>query len=258
MPSKSIVKAKKKTKSLVEPARKPRVYTFDLEATNLAANIGFIVCACVQDVDTKQLWTYRIDRTKEWKREKWNDKGVLVPLMAKLAEADVIVGHYAQRFDVPYIRTRALVHGLGDLAPVPLIDTWRVARNGLKLHSNRLQSLIDLLGKKDKTTLKLPIWTKAATGDKKSIQYIVDHCIVDTEELSEVYLELRYLIKDHPNVALISPAHDGNHCPVCHSTKLQRRGYRIARTRRSPRYQCQSCGHWSSGKSEKVLGVDVK
>ena len=234
-----------------------KVFVTDIEATNLAADIGFIICAGVQDVDTGKEWMYRIDRTKEWKTAKWNDHGVVKPLLDKLGEADILVAHYGQRFDIPYIRTRALVHGLPDLAPIPLIDSWRVIRNGLKLHNNRLQSLIDLLDAKDKTQLKLPIWTKAAAGDKRSIQYIVDHCVQDVRSLTACYKSIRHIIKDHPNVALTAHEHNGDKCPTCGSSKLQRRGWIIARTRRRPRYHCQGCGAWSRGKSETVPGVTI-
>ena len=236
---------------------KPKIYVFDIEATNLAADIGFVICVGIQDVETGKHWMYRIDRTKEWKTEKWNDGGVVKKAIERLSEADIIVAHFGKWFDVPYLRTRALVHGLPDLPPLPLIDTWRVLKNNLKLHNNRLQTLIDLLGKKDKTVLKLPIWTKAAAGDRESIEYIVDHCRVDVEELAECYKEIRHLVLDHPNVALLSKENPGDQCPACGSNKLQKRGWHIARTRRRRRYHCQKCGHWSRGKSEKVIGVDV-
>jgi uncharacterized protein YprB with RNaseH-like and TPR domain/predicted RNA-binding Zn-ribbon protein involved in translation (DUF1610 family) len=234
-----------------------KVYVFDLETTNLAANGGYILCACVCDVNTGQVWTYRIDKTKEWKKQKWDDSGVVKALINKLGEADVWVAHYGGRFDVPFLRTRALVHGLPDIPPTPLVDTWRVARNHLKLSSNRLAALTDLLKTHPKTPLNLTDWAKASAGCITSLNLIVEHCIADVVALKEVYIKLRGIIKDHPNVALLNHEHAGDRCPNCNSHKLQKRGKHIARTRWRQRYQCQDCGHWSKGPSLRMTNVTI-
>jgi transposase-like protein len=45
---------------------------------------------------------------------------------------------------------------------------------------------------------------------------------------------------------------------VCSSNRVHSRGYRIAKSRRSVRYQCQACGSWFQGKSEVVEPLNKK
>lgn len=239
-----------------------KIYSWDLETTNLAANIGFIVCASVRDVYSGQVWTYRIDRTKPFKRGNvWDDAEVVRSLSSKLAEADVWLTHYGslKKFDLPFLQTRMLVHGIEALPPIPMIDTHTVAKGQLKLHSNRLATLLSILGKDPKTSLDFTIWTKASGGHKPSIQYIVEHCERDVNALAEVYLELRPYIRNHPSVsAILQGQGKSGECPHCGGVDtLSKRGWGYARTTRRQRYYCEACGSWSSGKPEP-LGVKAR
>ena len=101
-----------------------------------------------------------------------------------------------RRFDIPFIRTRALGHGLhNELKSLKeqkfIRDTWLIARLKLKMSSNRLERLQDFLGVTSrKTRLKPQVWVRARMGYKKDIEYVADHCKADVLVLEQVHKKL--------------------------------------------------------------------
>ena len=62
----------------------------------------------------------------------------------------------------------------------------------------------------------------------------------DVVLLERVYFKLRPWAKN------LTSKEYGLKCPVCGSEKIQLRGWNINKVFKSRRFQCQSCGHWSS------------
>lgn len=183
------------------------------------------------------------------------EKHLLKDIYKRMLEADVWLSHYGRRFDIPFINSRLLYHGLKTLpANYAHIDTWRVARNHLKLRNNRLVTISEFLGTKSEKDAVLPEqWLRALGGHRQSMQYIVNHCKKDCLVLEEVYNQIRPLILEHPNRGVL----DGRSgCGICGSKRLQKRGFHLTRTRKYQRYQCQDCGSWSKD-PKPVKPVDV-
>ena len=234
-----------------------KIVLFDLETCDLAANKGHILCGSWTELGSKYVYTRRIDQYPIYKKELWNDEQLVLDLKADLEEADILVGHYSTRFDLPYLNSRLLKYGHSPVAPTAHVDTWRIARNRLRLQSNRLATLIEFLGvETQKTQLDVSEWKKAEYGVKSSLDYVVEHCEKDVIALEEVYLKIRSICPDHPNVNLARAIDDKNPvCSVCGSSRVHRRGTIPAKSRFSYRYQCQDCGHWDRGKPQKVPHV---
>jgi DNA polymerase elongation subunit (family B) len=226
--------------------KKPKIVFWDLETTNLNANFGYLLCTGYKELGDKKAKVISISDFPSFKSDPTNDKFLVEEFRKVLAEADVTLGWYSSRFDVPYMSSRLLYHGLDVLPPTPHIDLWRTARYKLRLNSNRLASVAAFLDLEEKTPLTGPIWIKAAAGDKKSIEYVKEHCLQDVEVLEQAYLKLRPLVAQHPNLGLMSGR--DFHCPYCGSSKLQKRGFLVTPTRRYQRQHCQSCGAWSKDK----------
>lgn len=233
-------------------AQKAKLIVFDIETSNLNADFGFILSACWMDIADRKLNTVRIDESKGYKNDRTNDRELVAKLAAALGEADVWISWYGDRFDIPYVNTRLLFHGLQVMPPIPSVDGWRAARNHLKLSSNRLANVTEFLDVQRKTPVVGWEWVKAAAGHKDSLNYIVEHNEKDVLALGEVYDLIRPVIRNHPNINLVERATVKQAldvlCPVCSSDHVQSRGYRIAKSRRSVRYQCQVCGSWFQGK----------
>lgn len=231
---------------------KAKITFVDIETTNLAANYGYILCVSWKFAGYKKVHTVSIVDSPTFKKDPTNDKWVVRRACEEISKADMWVTWYGLRFDIPYLQSRLLAHRLKPMPPIPHVDAWRIARYKLKLNSNRLASVTAFLGLENKTPLNGPIWIKAMAGHKPSIRYVVKHCEQDVRVLEQVYDQIKSLSTTHPNINLV--AGKGDACPTCGDKRIVKRGFSIARTVRSQRYQCQSCGSWCSGPAEKREG----
>jgi DNA polymerase elongation subunit (family B) len=176
-----------------------------------------------------------------------DDRGLITRLRKVLLEADVLVAHNGDRFDLRKFNGRAIFHGLKPLPKIATIDTLKIARRIFHFNSNRL----DYLGKFLCGTGKIPttydLWLKVMDGDEEALAKMVRYNKADVLVLEKVYERLRPFIKNHPNSALYSGV---TCCPTCGSNEFQRRGYLYQETTKRQRYQCSSpeCGAWFSGK----------
>lgn len=230
----------------------PRILLFDIEATNLSANFGFILCICYKWVGEKRVHTISIRDFARYERDRTNDSEVVRAFAEVYKEADIVVGHYSTKFDTPYINARLLYHGLDTLPPTRHIDTWRISKDRLRLNSNRLASISEFLGLGDKSPVLGPQWIRAMAGDASALRYIEKHCRIDVEVLEKTYLKLRALMPQHPNGNLVRKIKKA--CPICGSKKLTSRGWLLSYTSRKPRFVCPQ-GHWSHGNPEKLKDV---
>jgi uncharacterized protein YprB with RNaseH-like and TPR domain len=164
-----------------------RVGFLDIEASNLNANFGIMFCYCIK-VQGEDTILERLITKEELDRNL--DKQVVKQCIEDINSFDRLVTFYGKRFDLPFIRTRAVYWGL----PFPEYgklfhdDIYFIMRYKFKLHSNRLEnSCRSLLGKTDKTFLDPIAWIKALQGDKKSLNYILHHCHADVTDLEKLY-----------------------------------------------------------------------
>ena len=155
---------------------------FDIETTNLNASIGEILAACVKQLGQDEVKVFKAGR---------DDKKLVRDVAQELKKYDYICTYNGTRFDLPFISTRLLVHGQPSLGTLRHIDLYFTARTFLRLHSNRLQVVAEtLFGTSTKTQVLGNIWNRAQKGDRKSLNYIVEHCIEDVKELERVFCAL--------------------------------------------------------------------
>lgn len=230
-----------------------KILAWDLECSNLSADFGIILCCGVKEVGKgKPRILDILDYANKDRDLIAAERRLLIDVSETLLDSDVWLTHFGTHYDIPFINSRLLYHKLPTLpANFAHIDTWKIARNRLKLHNNRLVSISTFLGTEDeKNAIKPEQWIRALSGHKASMAYIVEHCRRDVLVLEEAYTRLRPLALDHPNRGLV----DGRGgCSICGSTRLQARGYHVTRTRKYRRFQCQGCGAWS--KSLKPVAV---
>ncbi|MGE3341515.1 MAG: ribonuclease H-like domain-containing protein [Candidatus Altimarinota bacterium] len=181
-----------------------------------------------------------IDDLKRFKKDPHDDKFVVQEFYKVLMEADVLVAHNGDKFDLPYIKTRMLFHGLPPLPPISTIDTYKIAKSQFMLNSNKLNYLGHLLkvGKKIETSQGL--WMRVFQGDPKAVKEMVEYNKGDVELLERVFLKLRPYCANHINRELFG----GIGCPRCGSSDIQSRGTHKAITKTYQRFQCQSCFGW--------------
>jgi uncharacterized protein YprB with RNaseH-like and TPR domain len=168
---------------------------FDLETSNLKANIGILLSWAIKYKGGKVVHDLI---TKRDILTGMMDKRIVKSFLAEIKNVDVLVGYYSTKFDVPFARTRAMMLGLVFPAFNSQFhhDVYYSARNKLCLHSKRLDAVAHALGSKhQKTPLDISVWQKAQYGDKKALGYVLEHNIADVQVLEEVFDMLRPHIK---------------------------------------------------------------
>lgn len=201
------------------------------------------VCAwSAKWLDGKQV-TKTLADYKGYKPHSRDDKKLLSDLWTLLDEADVVVAHNGDRFDVKKLNYRFIIHGLGIPSPYKTVDTLKEIKRVASFDSNRLNELCRQTGIGEKVrTGGADLWFDCLEGDRKAWARMKKYNAHDVVLLEEWYLTLRPWMKQHPNHGAYTGIAS---CPKCGSTKIQRRGKSRAATRTYDRYQCQSCGSWS-------------
>lgn len=169
-----------------------------------------------------------------------------------LDEAEVIIGHNAQKFDIKKINYRFMLHGMTPTSPYKIVDTLTAVKRVAQAPSHKL----DALGKDMKLGRKIEhegwsLWKKCYLGDPKAWEKMKRYNAQDVELLEKWYLRLRPWITNHPNMNLLMGGIFN--CPKCGGSQCQRRGYSPQRTQR---YVCLNCGAWSQGEKLKIKQQD--
>lgn len=224
-----------------------RILAWDIEASGLNADFGIVLCVGFKEVGTGKPEVYNILDYRDSSGDLIKaEKRLLKDVSTRLLDSDVWLTHFGTWFDINFVNSRLLYHRLPVIPPnFNHVDTWRIAKNRLKLRNNRLITISEFFGTEDeKNAIRPEQWIRALGGHKGSMDYIVEHCRRDVLVLEEVYTLIRPLVLDHPNKGLL----DGRGgCSVCGENKLQKRGFHVTRTRKYQRFQCTSCGAWSKG-----------
>ena len=169
------------------PEKKEVEGYLDIETTNLTASYGIMLAWCIYDANNEVMHEGLITRADLDSEDL--DKRITQELIDKLREFDRVYTFYGTKFDLPFVRTRAIVHGLDFPIFQTLFhkDIYYIVRNKFRLHSNKLVVACEvLLGKTNKTRITPHYWTKALMGHKESLEYIMEHCrydVIDTAAL---------------------------------------------------------------------------
>jgi len=161
---------------------------FDIEATNLNADFGRILCACFKE-ENGRVWTLsQRDWPKLLRDEPWNDSKLVEAILDKLSDFDVWCTYYGSKYDLPFVRTR--MFGLKNPKPVSgfHIDLYYRVKYGLRLSRSsllRIQEHLNLTTKK--TPVEAQAWCRASAGDPRPYAQIEHHCRLDVRVLEEVY-----------------------------------------------------------------------
>jgi len=173
-----------------------RIGVLDIETEDLNADYGIIFCWALYDLQTKEIYEDAINlediKTQSSSRRNkmpTEDKRVIESLIDKIKQYDRIYGHYSQRFDVPFIRTRAVMCKVD----FPVFgtcfhtDTWRILKDRFRLSRNSLANAhLKLLGYTRKDYLSLSIKHGCLRGEKWAIDLTKAHCrkdVLDTKDL---------------------------------------------------------------------------
>lgn len=187
-----------------------------------------------------------------------DEKQMLSVLFGLLDEADIVVAHNGDKFDLPHIQGRGLVLGLKPPAPYKTVDTVKVARYEFNFPSNSLEYLSTVLNLKNKKDghKKFPgfeLWLGVLANNPEAWAEMKDYNIMDIRALEELYLLFRPWMKKHPNVGVFDDTTNQDTCPKCGSHSLQRRGFAYTNVSKFQRFCCNECGSWSRTRLKEKL-----
>lgn len=189
-----------------------------------------------------------------------DDKELVEQAYNLLDEADIVVAHNGQKFDLPVIIGRGVVHGLQPPSPYFVVDTLLIARKEFRFVSNTLANLSKELGLTEKDSHKqfpgFELWLECLRGNDAAWKEMAEYNIQDVLTLEEMYYRMLPYMKNHPNVARLTNGEVA--CPKCGSKNIQYRGYYYTRAGLCyRRFVCLDCGGWGRVRfSERDLATD--
>jgi uncharacterized protein YprB with RNaseH-like and TPR domain len=237
----------------------PRVAFFDIETapikgytwTMYEANVlsverpTYLLSYAMKWAGQKTVHTRCLPDYKLYSKDKENDRELAKDLWKMMDEADVIVGHNGDAFDIKKANARFITHGLTPPSPSKTVDTLKIARRVFKFDSNKLDSIGVYLG----VGRKLPhtgihLWLGCMAGDPKSWRLMRRYNAQDVRLLEQVYLKVRAWAANHPDLRIYSG--EGG-CPVCRSQNIWNKGLSWSGRGARQRIQCQDCGKYFQG-----------
>jgi uncharacterized protein YprB with RNaseH-like and TPR domain len=167
-----------------------------------------IICICYKWEDEKEVYALQWDA-------KQNDKRMLEQFIAVANTANELVGHNGDKFDLAWIRTRCLFHGIDMFPNYQTIDTLKVARSKFRFQSNRLNYIAEFLGLGGKIKTEFNLWKDILLNkDKVAMEKMIKYCKKDVSLLEEVYKLLGNHIAPKTHYGVVF-GQDRGSCPEC-------------------------------------------
>lgn len=185
---------------------------------------------------------------KDWKKNVWNDRSLVKHFREVLINGnyDLIAGQNSDQFDIKLFNARLAYHNLKPLPEYNTLDTKKLAKGKLKLHSYSLDYMAWYFGLKGKYHHSgMDMWFASRDGNKKAQKEINTYCDKD------VWLTKEILFRILPFIKLPSSynRNDGIHLncsnPNCGSINLKRDKLRKTSTGWRIQYVCK-CGKYTT------------
>lgn len=181
-----------------------------------------------------------------------DDKRICASIWKLFDEADVIIAHNGNKFDIPKINWRFLVHDMKPTMPYQVIDTYKVAYKNFGASSNALNFLGKMLLNKQKLHTDYQLWIDCENGVQEALDRMEEYCVGDVSLLEDVYVELRPWIKSHPNLAVLMDAKE-QCCPNCGGFEFEEgEGYYTTPQNKYVSIRCKSCGAVNRKKASEI------
>lgn len=190
-------------------------------------------------------------RYGQYKAGTEDDRELIEDLWKLFNEADIIIAHNGDRFDIKKIKARMLTHIMKPPAPFRTVDTLKICKREFGLTSNKLDYIHKLLFGKEQgkvDTGGMDLWIRCLKGDLDAWDHMLEYNKRDIVILEDVYLRIRAWDRSHPNVAIMTDTEEPA-CTVCASTDLSALDTKVAtNVSLFNAYSCNTCGHVLRGR----------
>lgn len=181
--------------------------------------------------------------------KKGDDRRIMESIWPYVDEADIIIGHNLDKFDMLKLNSRWAPYGINPPMPYQTIDTLIGAKKNFSFSSNKLDYLAKVFGVTRKADNGgMARWNLCLEGDPQSLLDMEAYNRVDLLPTEEIYLCMRPYLKAHPNMGLFFSA-DSDVCYKCGSMDLDWSSNKFYYTgvNKYPMYRCRDCN--SPGRS---------
>lgn len=174
---------------------KNKIGIIDIEASNLKADFGIVICYSILDLHSDTIITRMATKKELFDKKHEPDYGVMRDFCQDVRKFDRLIGFYSHdgKFDIPFLRSRAVHQDLNfpTYGEVMMEDIWPIIRYKFCISSNRLGTAARFLtGESNKTNWYAKYWIRAVQGDKEALAYIKDHCEKDVQDSKRLYLKV--------------------------------------------------------------------
>lgn len=220
-------------------------YKLNIPSSNIIKDAA-IICICYKWEDEKQVYSLTWDKNQ-------CDKKLLQEFVKIAEQADELVGHNGDRFDLRWIRTRCLYHGISMFPNYVTIDTLKVSRNKFNFPDNKLNTIAKYLGIGQKIKTEIGLWD-GVIRDKcpKALNKMVVYCNGDVKLLEKVFAVMRSHMEPKTHYGVVFHQDRGS-CPECgaDSQELEIIRRRVSATGlKKIQYKCGVC-HLHHTKTDK-------
>lgn len=199
-----------------------------------------IICICYKWEDEKEVYSLNWDA-------KQSDKTMLTKFILVANQANEMVGHNGDKFDLAWIRTRCLFHHIDMFPTYTTIDTLKVARSKFRFQSNRLNYIAEFLGLGQKIKTEYNLWKDILLkNDKIAMEKMIKYCKKDVTLLEQVFKALRSHMTSKTHYGVIF-GEDRGSCPECGSDDLIKNNKVVTASGLTRiQYKCKSCNLYHS------------
>lgn len=232
-----------------------KVLIFDIETSPLVGYLWSKWQNGIQDDDIIEDWSIlcfsakwlfeeskiSFKQTKQELKTK-DDSRIVKELWKLLDEADIVIAHNGQKFDIKKANAKFIENRLNLPSSYQVIDTLLHARKKFAFTSNKLDYLGEKLGVGRKLDTPKGMWRAVMQGDYKMLEKMSEYCDQDVTLLEDVYLTMRAYIQPHPNIGLFVEENVQS-CTCCGSKNLTNTGKTYATTvNLYDLFRCDECG----------------
>lgn len=199
-----------------------------------------IICICYKFEGSDKVYHLTWD--------KGNDKKMLQKFAEIINTADEVIGHNSDKFDIKWVRTRCIYHGIPMTHDIKSIDTLKAARGKFRFNSNRLDYLGKYLGLGEKMeTGGFSLWKDIVLkNSKKAMNTMVAYCKQDVLLLEKIFQKINPYIPVKTNAAVMFERKPLT-CPECLGEHTVINKHKIsAAGMRTVVMQCRDCGKYFS------------
>ncbi len=171
------------------------------------------------------------------------DKEMLIQFINEANEADELVAHYGDRFDMPWIRTRCLFHKIAALPLYKTVDTKSWASKHFYFNSNKLDYIAKFFGLGGKIKTDYNLWKNIVLKNcAKSMDKMIRYNKNDVVILEKVWKRMQLAVPHQTHVGVMNGGPRWS-CPHDGSENVWMRKVRItAAGTKQFQMQCKDCG----------------